>query len=107
MRCSDHRFGGQLCVCLGPAQLDQLLGQVFGSLARPVAGKAGVELFGGEPDGPLETLAGETGTVDAAEYGGLGRADVVAVEAGDGDDWRICSSISFICCLVCLLAVES
>ena len=31
----------------------------------------------------FEGLAGEAGAVDAAEDGGLGRADVVAVEAGD------------------------
>ena len=36
-------------------------------------------------DGTFEGLAGEAGAVDAAEDGGLGRADVVAVEAGDGE----------------------
>ena len=36
-------------------------------------------------DGAFERLTGETGAVDAAEDSGLGRADIVAVETGDGE----------------------
>lgn len=37
-----------------------------------------------EPNGAFQRLAGEPGALDAAEEGGFRRANVVAIEAGDG-----------------------
>jgi hypothetical protein len=45
----------------------------------------GMALAGQHTAGALEALAGDTGSADTAKQGGLWGADVVAVEAGDGE----------------------
>ena len=59
-------------------RLDDELGALTGIQVR-------TQFFSVQSDCPFQALAGDAGAGDTAEDGGFGRADVVAVEAGDGE----------------------